>query len=70
MKKVLYTLGPDLFKKSKSKNTVSLYILYFAADGIPPPVSPLPKLPARRRYHKVDPTPGDEPLPSGWLEEP
>ncbi|KAK3108116.1 hypothetical protein FSP39_001521 [Pinctada imbricata] len=32
-------------------------------DGSP---SPLPKLPARRRYHKVDPTPGDQPLPPGW----
>ncbi|KAH3719320.1 hypothetical protein DPMN_062151 [Dreissena polymorpha] len=32
-----------------------------------PPVSPLPKLPAReRRYQPVDPKPGDQPLPPGW----
>ncbi|XP_062613683.1 E3 ubiquitin-protein ligase HECW2-like [Saccostrea cucullata] len=28
--------------------------------------SPLPKLPARKRYHRVDPPPGDQPLPPGW----
>ena len=37
----------------------------FLVDCPQAPVSPLPKLPARRRYHKIDPTPGDEPLPSG-----
>ncbi|XP_033762658.1 E3 ubiquitin-protein ligase HECW2-like [Pecten maximus] len=28
--------------------------------------SPLPKLPARKKYVRVEPTPGDEPLPPGW----
>ncbi|XP_048753838.2 E3 ubiquitin-protein ligase HECW2-like isoform X3 [Ostrea edulis] len=28
--------------------------------------SPLPKIPARKRYHRVDPPPGDQPLPAGW----
>lgn len=37
-----------------------------SVDSTAPPSSPLPKLPARRRYHRVEPNPGDEPLPSGW----
>ncbi|KAL4222136.1 E3 ubiquitin-protein ligase HW1 [Mactra antiquata] len=35
-------------------------------DSNGPPSSPLPKLPARRRCHRVDPNPGDDPLPPGW----
>ncbi|XP_045168774.2 E3 ubiquitin-protein ligase HECW2-like isoform X2 [Mercenaria mercenaria] len=37
-----------------------------SVDTSGPPSSPLPKLPARRRYHRVEPGPGDVPLPPGW----
>ncbi|XP_060597868.1 E3 ubiquitin-protein ligase HECW2-like isoform X3 [Ruditapes philippinarum] len=38
-------------------------------DSAGPPSSPLPKLPARRRYHRVEPNPGDVPLPPGGYKE-
>ena len=42
---------------------------FILVDSAGPPSSPLPKLPARRRYHRVEPNPGDVPLPPGGYKE-
>lgn len=53
-----------------SKPIISLVMKYFFKyrDISDTSQSTLPKLPARRRYHRVDLAPGDEPLPPGQLQ--
>lgn len=40
---------------------MEITIYYYITE----PQSPLPKLPARKKFQKVDPTHGDDPLPPG-----